>query len=768
MILLYNYINKLISNTDPLIRWLVIQVINSLKNQPQVSNDCVKQLISLTIDSNPYIRRLALISIINFLKFSDKNQNNLIEISELNSIIGKFISDPHPLIVGTAFYAITELKNRDYLNLGVAENFVKICSNLIKMDEFFLSRTVFSLVNFSKLFLFNNIEKNFKYIKIFFDTIYRNLKNTIDFSKNISYISAIYEIILEFEKQNFNLLLKQEFNIFKNKKRLIKLANIMIRIYQTSKNNPNENILILDLISKFINNNNLNKDIYEKTKNNNTFIFNTKNSEYFIEIANRFRYYISGGLFFIKICDKPFISAKKLEILVNLANQENIKIIFDQFKRNLNFPLLNIKKLIIKAIYFICKLNSSDNYQSLSNLNNKEDIKESSKDVIAHLCVEKLIDCLKIKDKEIISEVIISLRKLVNEIKEHTKYILIYCIKNFKNNISSDSARANIIWMVCQYMHLIPTVTTDFFRRILIDLDSENNEVKSQIINLAVKLHFSSDFIKTKFNQDQDFLIKKLQILINFCLEKLFYDQNYNIREKARLAQLIVSSNNEEYVNSFKYSLDSSNSFVNSYSKLNLIDFSQNIFKEKNNFKFFYESGNNQKEDSSTPIELNKEEKNSDNKRWEINSNFNLSLSFKMGIDNLDIDIKENEGVLSNPNHEKFENLYFFDHIEDYIDENFFNISLDDIINLRKGDEKLEKNNLKSDAYNNSNREITNIDKFISVQNQENNVKSTIENFDSKVNVEETRNKMKNQLDAFLNEDNDDEEEEFEVEINKD
>lgn len=734
--LMYNLISKSVSNIDPLNRWNIVHIINSLKNQTNIKQDCVKQLIPLTLDSNPYIRRMSLLTITNFIKTT---KISLIENNELTEIICNFFSDPHPIVYGTAFHVTTELKNRDYINLTFPENFKKFCNGLIYLDEFFFSRAVFSLVNFSKIFLFNNIEKNFFYIKLLFDALYTLLKKVTDFSKNITLISAIYELIVEIDKQKLNVLLKEEFNIFKNKKRLRKIANILIRLYMSSKNKPHQQILILDVIVKFVGNNDT----------SNIKIF----SENFEEIKNNVQKYVYQGIFYIKITDKAFIAAKKLKILINLVNEENVKFIFDEFKRNLNFPNDAIKKLIIKAVYFICKLHT-ENLNKIKPGDNFEEKKENvttsiSNNKIPYLCVEKLIDSLKIKEEEVISEVIICLRKLANEIKNHTKYILIYSIKNFKKSINSGLARANIIWMITQYLHLIPTVAVDFFRRMLIDISTESDEVKSQLIGLAQKLYFSEEFISKKYKTDSNTHIEKLKYLINYALEKLFYDPNYNIREKARFAQLVISSNNKNYKEEFSQkdqkSIDKINQIQNE--EIKNCNFSGNYFNLNIN-----------------PEEVNKEIKSeTEKKENEKSRNFNLSLAYKMGIYfNANKTDEENEEEKTKG---KFENLFYFDFIDSHIDENFFTICLDDIINLRKGEMKIEsgKNNTYEDGKN-----LTDKDKFQAVKSQEEKVKNTVVNFDSDLNIEEKRNKLKNQLDDFLNDDNDEEEDEFEVEISKD
>jgi len=59
-----------------------------------------------------------------------------------------------------------------------------------------------------------------------------------------------------------------------------------------------------------------------------------------------------------------------------------------------SYPDNNIKKMVIKSIYFIAS-------------NNKD---------LAKTCIEKFIDLLKLKNEDIISQTIICLRKLILEV----------------------------------------------------------------------------------------------------------------------------------------------------------------------------------------------------------------------------------------------------------------------------------------------------------------------------------------------------------------
>ena len=127
------------------------------------------------------------------------NKNLSISDEEFNSILQKYFQDPHPLIFSTAFYAITELRNKDYLSFSIPQHFIYYCENLSKVDEFYFERVVFSLVNFSKLFLLNNFDKNHKYFNKLFNSLYQYVKYSTNNLKILSSLYGLYELLLSLE-----------------------------------------------------------------------------------------------------------------------------------------------------------------------------------------------------------------------------------------------------------------------------------------------------------------------------------------------------------------------------------------------------------------------------------------------------------------------------------------------------------------------------------------------------------------------------------------
>jgi len=513
------------------------------------------------------------------------------------------------------------------LNLPLA--FSYICSNLSKVDDFYFERVLFSLINFAKLFILNNFDKNYKYFKTLFDSVYRCIKYSTNSSKIISSGYALFELIYAVQNLNLNKISKEEHQLFKNNKQLEKIANILIKTAISSKKD-HEKYLSIVLISKFLSSfhiSSTNKN--EKPGENFFYIIRSHLQKYF-------------HIFFLHCSNKDYINKKYLDILINLANEENIKHILEELKRNLNYPNSNLKISIIDAIYRICILNSTKTSNTNSN--------------ISAICIEKLIEFLKLKEEGVISQIIISLRKLILEIKEHTKFVLIYNIKNYKKNVTSPIAKANIIWMISQFIEVIPTVSVDFFRRILLEIDLESDEVKFQILSLAMRINANLELISKNYTEEiRESNVTRIQGLIDYATEKLLWDANYNLREKARMANFVIKNN---------------------------------LYKKENDFIFNY-----QKYEEKQSVTIEHDEKKS------IKKYFSLCLSSTI----------QNNSSLS------FEGKFIFNELDKNVDPQLFQITLDDLINFNKQEDSETKN---SNTSGNSMK--LNNQKYVSIKQENN------------------------------------------------
>lgn len=101
--------------------------------------------------------------------------------------------------------------------------------------------------------------------------------------------------------------------------------------------------------------------------------------------------------------------------------------------------------------------------------------------------------------------------------------------------ITVAAARAAIIWLIGEYNQRVPTIAPDVLRKVAKSFPDESNTVKLQALNLAVKLYLT--------NPEQTTLLS--QYIFNLAK----YDQNYDIRDRARfLRQFVFPDSGKETI----------------------------------------------------------------------------------------------------------------------------------------------------------------------------------------------------------------------------
>jgi AP-3 complex subunit beta len=88
------------------------------------------------------------------------------------------------------------------------------------------------------------------------------------------------------------------------------------------------------------------------------------------------------------------------------------------------------------------------------------------------------------------------------------------------DNITVSMARASILWLIGEYSDRIPKIAPDVLRKMAKLFCEEEDIVKLQTINLAVKLYLINP--------------KQTSLLLQYILNLAKYDQNYDIRDRAR------------------------------------------------------------------------------------------------------------------------------------------------------------------------------------------------------------------------------------------
>ena len=211
--------------------------------------------------------------------------------------------------------------------------------------------------------------------------------------------------------------------------------------------------------------------------------------------------------FYLNNTDHSDIAVKKLEILGIITSEINASAILKELSTYSSHENQHISSLAISTIGKICERNPS----------------------FSIACSKQLIMLLKSKSPFITSQVIIVMRKLINQDPLKHKKIIVHCAKTIEN-IQFPVARACALWIIGKYYSYIPTLAAETLRKVAITFSKETALVKHQILNSTFKIYSETN------NQ-------QLLVVIKFLLELGYYDISYDIRDKCRLLSDIFITN---------------------------------------------------------------------------------------------------------------------------------------------------------------------------------------------------------------------------------
>uniref|UniRef100_A0A8C6NUN0 AP-3 complex subunit beta n=1 Tax=Nothobranchius furzeri TaxID=105023 RepID=A0A8C6NUN0_NOTFU len=141
-------------------------------------------------------------------------------------------------------------------------------------------------------------------------------------------------------------------------------------------------------------------------------------------------------------------------------------------------------------------------------------------------CLNGLVQLLSNRDELVVAESVVVIKKLLQMQPEKHSDIIKHMAK-LTDNIQVPMARASILWLIGEYCEHVPKIAPDVLRKMAKSFTYEEDIVKLQILNLAAKLYLTNS--------------KQTKLLTQYVLNLAKYDQNYDIRDRARfIRQLIV------------------------------------------------------------------------------------------------------------------------------------------------------------------------------------------------------------------------------------
>ncbi|XP_044257721.1 AP-3 complex subunit beta-2 [Tribolium madens] len=211
--------------------------------------------------------------------------------------------------------------------------------------------------------------------------------------------------------------------------------------------------------------------------------------------------------FFVRTSDPTNIKLLKLEILTNLTTDSNVSIIL----RELQTYISNSdKKFVAATIQAIGRCACSINE-------------------VTDSCLSGLVSLLSNRDEAVVAESVVVIKRLLQTQAADPKEIITHMAR-LLDNITVAQARAAILWLLGEHSQKVPNIAPDILRKLAKTFSDEHDIVKLQVMNLAVKLYIT--------NSEQTALL--CQYIFNLAR----YDQNYDIRDKARLLKQFIPQQN--------------------------------------------------------------------------------------------------------------------------------------------------------------------------------------------------------------------------------
>lgn len=207
--------------------------------------------------------------------------------------------------------------------------------------------------------------------------------------------------------------------------------------------------------------------------------------------------------FYVRSSDPLHIKLLKLEILTSLATETNISTILREFQTYVTSSDKDFAAATIQAIGRCA----------------------SSISEVTDTCLNGLVHLMSNRDEAVVAESVVVIKKLLQMRPNEHKGIISHMAR-MVDKITVPMARASILWLIGEYSERVPKIAPDVLRKLAKSFINEEDIVKLQVLNLATKLCITNP--------------KQTKLLCQYVLNLAKYDQNYDIRDRARFLRQMV------------------------------------------------------------------------------------------------------------------------------------------------------------------------------------------------------------------------------------
>ncbi|XP_059607688.1 AP-3 complex subunit beta-2 [Phlebotomus argentipes] len=212
--------------------------------------------------------------------------------------------------------------------------------------------------------------------------------------------------------------------------------------------------------------------------------------------------------FFVRTNDPTHIKLLKVQILTNLTTEVNISIILREFQ---TYIKSNDREFVMATIQAIGRCATTISQ-------------------VTEVCLTGLVHMLSSKTEFVVAESVVVIKKLLQSHCAKHREIIVQMAR-LLDHITVAAARAAIIWLIGEYNEYVKNIAPDVLRKIAETFTSEENSVKLQILTMSVKLYATNP--------------EQTRLLTKYIFELARYDQNYDVRDRARFLKALVGIDGE-------------------------------------------------------------------------------------------------------------------------------------------------------------------------------------------------------------------------------
>ncbi|XP_056646948.1 AP-3 complex subunit beta-1 [Diorhabda sublineata] len=447
---------RALKEPNQLIRAGALRVLSSIRVK-MIAPIVMLAIKDASADMSPYVRKTAAHAIPK-LNSLDPDMK-----PELIAIIQKLLADKTVLVIGSAVMAFTEVcpERVDLIH----EVFRKLCALLVDVDEWGQVTIVNMLTRYAR--------------SQFSDpNLHENHGSNGEFYESSSESSEKHVPSLD---PDHRLLLRSTRPLLQSRNAAVVMSVAQLYHHASPRS---ESVLAAKSLVRFL------RSHVEVQ----SIVLNAIAS---ISVTNKgmFEPYLKS--FFVRISDPTNVKLLKLEILTNITNVSNVSIILRELQTYISNSDKNFVAATIQAIGR-CACSISE---------------------VTDSCLNGLVSLLSNRDEAVVAESVVVIKRLLQTQAADPKEIITHMAR-LLDSITVAQARAAILWLLGEHSQKVPQVAPDVLRKMAKSFPDEDDIVKLQVMNLAMKLYITNP--------------EQTSLLCQYICNLAKYDQNYDIRDKAR------------------------------------------------------------------------------------------------------------------------------------------------------------------------------------------------------------------------------------------